>query len=182
MTLQEFYARVGGDYNATLSRLPSEALVKKFILKYPGDPSFAQLKDALTAQDWELAFRASHTLKGVAQNLGMDRLYKAAAALCDAVRGPSRWKMRAFGRPSLLPTRKCWRQSANCKAPPCRSALQNTMCGVSAAAQETRVPLPCIIKGEPPRSAAHGLLPAAYQYAVGRATGLCHAYQRGGQR
>lgn len=33
MTLQEFYARVGGDYNATLSRLPSEALVKKFILK-----------------------------------------------------------------------------------------------------------------------------------------------------
>lgn len=69
MTLQEFYARVGGDYNATLSRLPSEALVKKFILKYPGDPSFAQLK-------------------GVAQNLGMDRLYKAAAILCDAVRGP----------------------------------------------------------------------------------------------
>lgn len=117
MTLQEFYARVGGDYNATLSRLPSEALVKKFILKYPGDPSFAQLKDALAAQDWELAFRASHTLKGVAQNLGMDRLYKAAAA-------PSRWKMRAFGHPSLLPTRKCWRQSANCKAPlagrPCR--------------------------------------------------------------
>lgn len=182
MTLQEFYARVGGDYNATLSRLPSEALVKKFILKYPGDPSFAQLKDALAAQDWELAFRASHTLKGVAQNLGMDRLYKAAAALCDAVRGPKPLKMRAFGRPSLLPTRKCWRQSANCKAPPCRPALQNTMCGVSAAAQETRVPLPCIIKGEPPRSAAHGLLPAAYQYAVGRATGLCHAYQRGGQR
>lgn len=123
MTLQEFYARVGGDYNATLSRLPSEALVKKFIMKYPGDPSFAQLKDALAAQDWELAFRASHTLKGVAQNLGMDRLYKAAAALCDAVRGPKPL-MRAFGRPSLLPTRKCWRQSANCKAPlagrPCR--------------------------------------------------------------
>ena len=158
MTLQEFYARVGGDYNATLSRLPSEALVKKFILKYPGDPSFAQLKDALAAQDWELALPLV--------TWGW----------------PSRWKMRAFGRPSLLPTRKCWRQSANCKAPPCRPALQNTMCGVSAAAQETRVPLPCIIKGEPPRSAAHGLLPAAYQYAVGRATGLCHAYQRGGQR
>ena len=47
-----------------------------------------QLRAALDAQDWELAFRASHTLKGVAQNLGMDRLYKAAAALCDAVRGP----------------------------------------------------------------------------------------------
>lgn len=73
MTLQEFYDRIGGDYKATISRLPSEALIKKFVLKYPGDPSFNQLKDALAAQDWELAFRASHTLKGVAQNLGMDR-------------------------------------------------------------------------------------------------------------
>lgn len=39
MTLQEFYARVGGDYNATLSRLPSEALVKKFILNTPATPA-----------------------------------------------------------------------------------------------------------------------------------------------
>ena len=45
-------------------------------------------ENPLEAQDWELAFRASHTLKGVAQNLGMDRLYKTAATLCDAVRGP----------------------------------------------------------------------------------------------
>ena len=49
---------------------PSEALVRKFVLKYPNDPSFGQLKDALAAQDWETAFRASHTLKGVAQNFG----------------------------------------------------------------------------------------------------------------
>lgn len=55
MTLQEFYDRIGGDYKATISRLPSEALIKKFVLKYPGDPSFNQLKDALAAQDWELA-------------------------------------------------------------------------------------------------------------------------------
>lgn len=49
MTLQEFYDRIGGDYKATISRLPSEALIKKFVLKYPGDPSFNQLKDALAA-------------------------------------------------------------------------------------------------------------------------------------
>ena len=36
MTLQEFYDRIGGDYKATISRLPSEALIKKFVLKYPG--------------------------------------------------------------------------------------------------------------------------------------------------
>ena len=88
MTLQEFYTRIGGNYDDTLRRIPSEALVRKFVLKYPNDPSFGQLKDALATQDWETAFRASHTLKGVAQNLGMDRLYKTAATLCDAVRGP----------------------------------------------------------------------------------------------
>ena len=87
MTLQEFYARIGGDYNATISRLPSEALIKKFVLKYPGDPSFDQLKDALEAQDWELAFRASHTLKGVAQNLGFDKLQRSASELTEALRG-----------------------------------------------------------------------------------------------
>lgn len=104
MTLQEFYDRIGGDYKATISRLPSEALIKKFVLKYPGDPSFNQLKDALAAQDWELAFRASHTLKGVAQNLGMDRLYKTAATLCDAVRGPK-----------PLEDASLWPRSGSCK-------------------------------------------------------------------
>ena len=88
MDLKELYDQIGGNYQETISRLPSEPMVKKFVLKYPGDPSFNQLKDALADQDWELAFRASHTLKGVAQNLGMDRLYKTAATLCDAVRGP----------------------------------------------------------------------------------------------
>ena len=88
MTLQEFYPMVGGDYAATLGRLPSEALVKKFLLKYPADPSYAQLEAALAAQDWEAAFRAAHTLKGVAQNLGMDHLYEVSSALCEALRGP----------------------------------------------------------------------------------------------
>ena len=87
MTLQEFYTRIGGNYDDTLRRIPSEALVRKFVLKYPNDPSFGQLKDALAAQDWETAFRASHTLKGVAQNLGMEHLYQVSSALCE----PALW-------------------------------------------------------------------------------------------
>ena len=86
MTLQEFYDRIGGDYKATISRLPSEALIKKFVLKYPGDPSFNQLKDALAAQDWELAFRASHTLKGVAGTLGITSVHRKAAELDQALK------------------------------------------------------------------------------------------------
>lgn len=83
MTLKEFYAQIGGNYEDTLHRLPSEALVHRFVLKYPADPSVAQLRDSVSAADWETAFRAAHTLKGVAQNLGFDSLYRAAADLTE---------------------------------------------------------------------------------------------------
>ena len=87
MTLKEFYEQIDGSYEDTLHRLTSEALVHRFVLKYPADPSFAQLREAVAAADWESAFRAAHTLKGVAQNLGFDRLQKSASALTEAVRG-----------------------------------------------------------------------------------------------
>lgn len=101
MTLQEFYTRIGGNYDDTLRRIPSEALVRKFVLKYPNDPSFGQLKDALTAQDWETAFRASHTLKGVAQNLGMEHLYPG---ILGPVRGCAR--LQAPDRPCPVASRR----------------------------------------------------------------------------
>ena len=82
MTLQEFYDRIGGDYKATISRLPSEALIKKFVLKYPGDPSFSQLKDAGRSGlgSWP---SAPATLKGVAQNLAWTACIRPPP-LCDA--------------------------------------------------------------------------------------------------
>ena len=83
MTLKEFYAAVGGDYDATLNRIPKESMVLRFVKKYAD----AQLTEAVKAQDWETAFRASHTLKGVAQNLGFDGLYRAAFALTEEMRG-----------------------------------------------------------------------------------------------
>lgn len=87
MTLKEFYAQIGGNYEDTLHRLPSEALVHRFVLKYPADPSVAQLRDSVSAADWETTFRAAHTLKGVAQNLGFERLYQVSAVLTEAMRG-----------------------------------------------------------------------------------------------
>lgn len=116
MTLQEFYTRIGGNYDDTLRRIPSEALVRKFVLKYPNDPSFGQLKDALAAQDWETAFRASHTLKGVAQNLGMEHLYQVSSALCEAVRGSKPLTAPAFCTGSWPWRRRCccW---AACSSP-----------------------------------------------------------------
>ena len=88
MTLEAFYAKIGGNSADVLRRLPSEAMVRKFIGKYPADTSWGSLESAINSQDWEAAFRAAHTLKGVAQNLGFQRLYLSSTALTEALRGP----------------------------------------------------------------------------------------------
>ena len=87
MTLEEFYTRIGGNYADTVRRLCNDALVSRFVMKYPSNPSFDELRAALDASDWNSAFRAIHTLKGVAQNLGFDRLYAASVPLTEALRG-----------------------------------------------------------------------------------------------
>ena len=87
MNLEEFYTRIGGNYADTIKRLYNEAMVKKFVLKYQNDPTFADLQSAVEQQDWETAFRGAHTLKGVAQNLGFDRLFEVSFALTEALRG-----------------------------------------------------------------------------------------------
>lgn len=87
MELKTFYAAVGGDHAAVLSRLPGEALVRRFLHKFLADPAYSELKAALTAEDLPTAFRAAHTIKGTAANLGLDALAAAASVLTEALRG-----------------------------------------------------------------------------------------------
>lgn len=86
MDLKGFYTAVGGSYEDVLGRLPSEALVRRFLAKFPADPSYAALTASLAAEDWESAFRAVHTMKGTAANLGLTTLQSAASALTEALR------------------------------------------------------------------------------------------------
>ena len=88
MTLEQFYILIGSDYRQISQRLHSEALIRKFVIKYAADPTYQMLSDAIAASDWEVAFRAAHTLKGVALNLGFDRLNISVSALTEALRGP----------------------------------------------------------------------------------------------
>lgn len=97
MTLSELYAALGGDVQAVLARIPSEAMIRKFAKMYPQDTSFAELRQAVDACDWDGAFRAAHTLKGVALNLGFSYLADAASALTEHLRGGN-----ALTQPALL--------------------------------------------------------------------------------
>ena len=47
MTMRECYEAIGGNYEDVLGRLHSEALIRRFALKFLEDQSYIQLKQAL---------------------------------------------------------------------------------------------------------------------------------------
>ncbi len=90
MTIKECYDAVGGDYEAVYQRMmKKDALVIKFAKKFLNDSSYKNLKDNLSAGNVEEAFRAAHTLKGVAQNLSFEALYKPSSELAEILRAGS---------------------------------------------------------------------------------------------
>ena len=89
MNTETFYEKIGGNYAETMGRLMTEERILRFVRKFPADGSFNALKDALDRSSQEEAFRAAHTLKGVAQNLGFTALYEKASAVTEVLRGGS---------------------------------------------------------------------------------------------
>lgn len=93
MDLKECYAVFEGDYEGVLSRLRSEKMVQKFALKFLKDSSYDLLVRSLQEKNYEEAFRAAHTIKGVCQNLGFTKLGDSSSHLTDALR--SGWSEEA---------------------------------------------------------------------------------------
>ena len=86
MTLQECYVKIGGDYNDILHRFMNENMIHKFVLKFPQDNNMALFEESWAKKDYKTAFRAMHTLKGVAVNLGFTALYNVSSALTEKLR------------------------------------------------------------------------------------------------
>ena len=86
MTLQECYAALEGDYQGVLGRLTSARMVQKFVLKFLNDGSYDLLLRSMAEENWQEAFRAAHTIKGVCQNLDFTRLYRSSSQLSEALR------------------------------------------------------------------------------------------------
>lgn len=86
MDLRACYQQMGGDYDAVMARLRQEERVSKFLRMFLADENFQSLTGAMDSQDWPTAFRAAHSLKGVALNLGMTTLAASASALTECLR------------------------------------------------------------------------------------------------
>ena len=86
MTLRETYNKMGGDYNDVIGRFYSEALIDRFLRKFPEDPSFQELEKAFAAGETRDAFCAAHTLKGICQSLAIANLLVPLKPMTELLR------------------------------------------------------------------------------------------------
>ena len=76
--LLEKLENYGADVNGAMSRfLKDEELYAVCLSAFESDEGFAELGEALKNQDYQQAFDAAHTIKGVAGNLGLTPLFEA---------------------------------------------------------------------------------------------------------
>lgn len=87
MLLKECYDAFGGDYESVKKRISNDEIIKKFVIKFLSEPSYDNLCQALEDEDYEAAFRAVHSLKGVSANLGFQRLCSSSSLLTECLRG-----------------------------------------------------------------------------------------------
>lgn len=77
----------GADVKSAMARfLDDEELYVSCFDSFMEDEAFAQLDAALACCEYERAFEAAHTLKGVAGNMGLTPLYGAICNLVEALR------------------------------------------------------------------------------------------------
>lgn len=86
MDLKTCYQQMRGDYEAVMGRLRQEDRVRRFLLLFPKDENYQLLGEGLERKDWEQAFRAAHSLKGVALNLGLSELAQSSSELTELLR------------------------------------------------------------------------------------------------
>lgn len=75
------------DPEETLGRFGQQrSILERFLLKFPVDPTMDQLTQSVTNEDPSAFELSAHTLKGVANNLGLSALGRLAARSMDDVR------------------------------------------------------------------------------------------------
>lgn len=87
MNLQNLYTAIASEYQPVLERFCNqEAILRKFVLRFPEDKTFQELAAAVEAGDYPQIEGRAHALKGVAANLGFEQLTENCGELVLCVR------------------------------------------------------------------------------------------------
>ncbi|MCI9129085.1 MAG: Hpt domain-containing protein [Eggerthellaceae bacterium] len=85
-TLASKLAEYGIDLPDAMERMDGdEALFKRLALKYLNNTNYVDYVAAMEAKDYDSAYTAAHTLKGVSGNLSFANLFKVASATSEAL-------------------------------------------------------------------------------------------------
>lgn len=96
MTIKECYNVMGSDYDDVIKRLRSEAFIKKFCLKFMEDKNFEKLADSIATENYDEAFIAAHTIKGICVNLSFTKLAASSTELTEALRNKTNADYKAL--------------------------------------------------------------------------------------
>lgn len=105
-------ASIGGDYGEAKARFQNDERIVRFLNMFPGDDSMQNLTNAMNTGDTTTAFRAVHTLKGVALNLGFGSLAHASSQMTEALRAVRIRCLKAYSRSMW----RCRRSTLPCAA------------------------------------------------------------------
>ena len=86
MTLEELYARMGGNYEHAKQIMKMDKLIDKYIRKLKNSEVGDKLAAAGETMDATALFESAHALKGVCANLGLDNLANAAEEITEEFR------------------------------------------------------------------------------------------------
>ncbi|MBQ3879196.1 MAG: Hpt domain-containing protein [Oscillospiraceae bacterium] len=86
MTIKELYEQIGGCYESALRTMQMDRLIERFLPRYLDDTNCQKLLDAKAAGDEKGIFEASHAMKGLCANLGLDALSGAASDITEEFR------------------------------------------------------------------------------------------------
>lgn len=87
MELKIFYETIGQDYAPVLKRMMgNEAFLSSMLGKFADDPTMDALEAAMQSGEPTAIFDQAHSLKGVAENLGLKPLYEALFVLTEITR------------------------------------------------------------------------------------------------
>lgn len=86
MDVEACYAKMNADYRAAIGLLQSDERIIKYFKIIQRDTNLEDIYKALEQNDYETAFRAAHTLKGLALNMHFTQLAQNAADLTETLR------------------------------------------------------------------------------------------------
>ncbi len=77
----------GVDVDGAMERFVQDRELYESCLKiFADDPDFENLGQAIEVKDYQRAFNAAHTLKGVSGNLGLTPLFDAVSQIVESLR------------------------------------------------------------------------------------------------